>query len=114
MEDIEITSLSVAERKSALELLALGFTPQGSAAQVRLSDLATTVIPPDHIDFPSDTFLASLTFYADTSEVYVNGLRNILGIDYHEITDGIVSKGFVMPGIAPGDAIVLKAVPIIL
>lgn len=114
MGDLEITTLSVAERETALKLLTLGFTLDGNAAQVRLSDLSPAVITPSHIDFPSATFLASQPFYTGTSEVFVNGLLNVINIDYNELTDGSVSKGFVMPGIAPGDAIVLKAVPICL
>lgn len=112
MEDLEITSLPTADPASALKLNTLGYDADGNAAQVRLSDLSPQVIKAASIDFMSGLFISRLAFVANTSEVFVNGLRYTLGKDYKELSDGTKSDGLEIPGIESDDEIILKAIPI--
>lgn len=109
MEDLEITSLPLSGRGTLATLRTLGFTAHGAASQVSLADLVTQTIPAASIDYRTGTFIAQTPFAAGSSEVFVNGLRNTLGSDYKELTDGTTAKGFVIPGIDDGDEIVLRA-----
>ena len=126
MEDLEITTLPTANPASVPKLCTIGYyvdceeTASGRsdsasgelAAQVRLSDLVPQIIKAASIDFLSGLFISRQPFVADTSEVYVNGLRYSLGKDYKELTDGTKSDGLELPGIESDDEIILKAIPI--
>ena len=112
MEDLEITTLPVADRRDLPKLRTLGYDDEGNAAQVRLSDLLPQQIRAASIDFMNGLFIARQSFVPSTSEVYVNGLRYTLGKDYKELTDGITADGFELPGIESSDEIILKAVVI--
>ena len=111
MEDLEITTLPTAEPKADHKLTTLGYDSDGNTAQVRLSDLSPQIIKAASIDFMSGLFISRQSFVADTSEVYVNGLRYSLGKDYKEITDRTKSDGLEIPGIESDDEIILKAIP---
>ncbi len=112
MEDLEITTLPVADRRDLPKLRTLGYDDEGIAAQVRLSDLLPQQILAASIDFMNGLFIARQPFVARTSEVYVNGLRYTLDKDYKELTDGTKSDGIEIPGIESDDEIILKAIPI--
>ena len=88
MEDLEITTLPTADPASVPKLNTLGYDADGNAAQVRLSDLMPRIIKAASIDFLSGLFISRQPFVADSSEVYINGLRYTLGNDYKELTDG--------------------------
>ena len=112
MEDLEITTLPVADRRDLPKLRTLGYDDDGNAAQVRLSDLLPQQIQAASIDFMNGLFIARQPFVPGTSEVYVNGLRYTLGKDYKELTDGTKADGIEIPGIESDDEIILKAIPI--
>ena len=112
MEDLEITTLPVADRRDLPKLRTLGYDDEGNAAQVRLSDLLPQQILAASIDFMTGLFIARQPFVPGTSEVYVNGLRYTLGKDYKELTDGTKSDGIEIPGIESDDEIILKAIPL--
>ena len=112
MEDLEITTLPTADPASVPKLKTMGYDADGNAAQVRLSDLVPQIIKAASIDFLSGLFISRQPFVADTSEVYVNGLRYSLGKDYKELTDGQKSDGLELPGIESDDEIILKAIPL--
>ena len=112
MEDLEITSLPTADPVSVPKLNTLGYDAEGNAAQVRLSDLSPQVIKAASIDFMSGLFISRQAFVANTSEVFVNGLRYTLGKDYKELSNGTKSDGLEIPGIESDDEIILKAIPI--
>ena len=112
MEDLEITTLPTADPASIPKLNTLGYDADGNAAQVRLSDLSPQVIKAASIDFMSGLFISHQAFVANTSEVFVNGLRYTLGKDYKELSDGTKSDGLEIPGIESDDEIILKAIPI--
>jgi hypothetical protein len=90
----------------------LGYDSDGNAAQVRLSDLSPRIIKAASIDFLSGLFISRQPFVADTSEVYVNGLRYTLGKDYKELVNDDAADGFELLGIESDDEIILKAIPI--
>ena len=112
MEDLEITTLPVADRRDLPKLRTLGYDDEGNAAQVRLSDLLPQQIRAASIDFMNGLYIARQPFVPGTSEVYVNGLRYTLGKDYKELTDGAKADGLELPGIESDDEIILKAIPI--
>ena len=112
MEDLEITTLPTADPASVPKLNTLGYDSDGNAAQVRLSDLSPQVIKAASIDFMSGLFISRQAFVANTSEVFVNGLRYTLGKDYKELSDGTKSDGLEILGIESDDEIILKAIPI--
>ena len=112
MEDLEITTLPVADRRDLPKLRTLGYDDEGNAAQVRLSDLLPQQIRAASIDFMNGLYIARQPFVPGTSEVYVNGLRYTLGKDYKELSDGTKSDGLEIPGIESDDEIILKAIPI--
>lgn len=112
MEDLEITTLPTADTASVPKLNTLGYDSDGNAAQVRLSDLSPQVIKAASIDFMSGLFISRQAFVANTSEVFVNGLRYTLGKDYKELSDGTKSDGLEILGIESDDEIILKAIPI--
>ena len=112
MEDLEITTLPTADPESVPKLSTLGYDADGNAAQVRLSDLSPQIIKAASIDFMSGLFISRQAFVANTSEVFVNGLRYTLGKDYKELSDGTKSDGLEIPGIESDDEIILKAIPI--
>ena len=112
MEDLEITTLPIADRRDLPKLRTLGYDDEGNAAQVRLSDLLPQQILAASIDFMNGLFIARKSFVPGTSEVYVNGLRYTLGKDYKELSDGTKSDGLEIPGIESDDEIILKAIPI--
>ena len=112
MEDLEITSLPTADPVSVPRLSTLGYDSDGNAAQVRLSDLVPRIIKAASIDFLSGLFISQQPFVADSSEVYVNGLRYTLGKDYKELTDDTKADGIEILGIESDDEIILKAIPI--
>ena len=112
MEDLEITTLPTADPASVPRLSTLGYDSDGSAAQVRLSDLSPQVIKAASINFMSGLFISRQAFVANTSEVFVNGLRYTLGKDYKELSDGTKSDGLELPGIESDDEIILKAIPL--
>jgi hypothetical protein len=113
MEDIEITTLPVADTRDLPKLRTLGYTADGSAAQLPVTALVPQTIKAASIDFPSGRFIACQPFIPGTSEVYVNGLRYFLGTDYMELSGNASSEGFILPGIDSTDEIVLKAVVVI-
>ena len=110
MEDIEITTLPVADPRDFPKLRTLGYTADGSAAQLPVTALVPQTIKAATIDFPSGRFVACQPFVPGTSEVYVNGLRYFPGTDYMELSGNALSEGFILPGIDSTDEIVLKAV----
>ncbi|MBR0290705.1 MAG: hypothetical protein IJQ79_01070 [Bacteroidales bacterium] len=112
MEDLEITTLPVADRRDLPKLNTLGYDSDGNAAQVRLSDLVPRIIKAASIDFLSGLFISRQPFVAGTSEVYINGLRYTLGKDYKELVNDNAADGFELPGIESSDEIILKAIPI--
>lgn len=112
MEDLEITTLPTADPASIPKLNTLCYDADGNAAQVRLSDLSPQVIKAASIDFMSGLFISRQAFVANTSEVFVNGLRYTLGKDYKELSDGTKADGLEIPGIESDDEIILKAIPI--
>ena len=112
MEDLEITTLPVSDRRDLPKLRTLGYDDEGNAAQVRLSDLSPQIIKAASIDFMSGLFISRQSFVADSSEVYVNGLRYTLGKDYKELVNDNAADGFELPGIESDDEIILKAIPI--
>ena len=112
MEDLEITTLPTADTVSAPKLNTLGYDSDGNAAQVRLSDLSPQIIKAASIDFMSGLFISRQSFVADSSEVYVNGLRYTLGKDYKELVNDNAADGFELPGIESDDEIILKAIPL--
>ena len=112
MEDLEITTLPTADPASIPKLNTLSYDADGNVAQVRLSDLSPQVIKAASIDFMSGLFISRQAFVANTSEVFVNGLRYTLGKDYKELSDGTKSDGLEIPGIESDDEIILKAIPI--
>ena len=112
MEDLEITTLPTAEPKAVHKLSTLGYDSDGNAAQVRLFDLLPQIIKAASIDFMSGLFISRQSFVADSSEVYVNGLRYTLGKDYKELVNDNAADGFELPGIESSDEIILKAVVI--
>ena len=112
MEDLEITTLPVADRRDLPKLRTLGYDDDGNAAQVRLSDLVPRIIKAASIDFLSGLIISRQPFVSGTSEVYVNGLRYTLGKDYKELSDGTKADGIEIPGIESDDEIILKAIPI--
>ena len=112
MEDLEITTLPVADRRDLPKLRTLGYDDEGNAAQVRLSDLLPQQVLAASIDFMNGLFIARQPFVPGTSEVFVNGLRYTLGKDYKELTDGTKADGIEIPGIESDDEIILKAIPI--
>ena len=112
MEDLEITTLPTADPASVPKLNTLGYDADGNAAQVRLSDLSPQIIKAASIDFMSGLFISRQSFVADSSEVYVNGLRYTLGKDYKELSDGTKADGLELRGIESDDEIILKAIPI--
>ena len=112
MEDLEITTLPTADPASVPKLNILGYDADGNAAQVRLSDLSPQVIKAASIDFMSGLFISRQSFVADSSEVYVNGLRYTLGKDYKELVNDNAADGFELPGIESDDEIILKAIPL--
>ena len=112
MEDLEITTLPTADPASIPKLNTLGYDADGNAAQVRLSDLSPQVIKAASIDFMSGLFISRQAFVANTSEVFVNGLRYTLGKDYKELVNDNAADGFELPGIESSDEIILKAVVI--
>ena len=112
MEDLEITTLPTADPASIPKLNTLGYDADGNAAQVRLSDLSPQIIKAASIDFLSGLFISRQSFVANTSEVFINGLRYTLGKDYKEVTDGTKADGIEIPGIESDDEIILKAIPI--
>ena len=112
MEDLEITTLPIADRRDLPKLRTLGYDDEGNAAQVRLSDLLPQQILAASIDFMNGLFIARKSFVPGTSEVYVNGLRYTLGKDYKELVNDNVADGFELPGIESSDEIILKAVVI--
>ena len=126
MEDLEITSLPTADPASVPKLCTIGYyadcegTASGRsdstsgelAAQVRLSDLVPRIIKAASIDFLSGLFISQQPFVANSSEVFINGLRYSLGKDYKELSDGTLSDGLELPGIESDDEIILKAIPI--
>ena len=112
MEDLEITTLPIADRRDLPKLRTLGYDSDGNAAQVRLSDLVPRIIKAASIDFLSGLFISRHPFVARTSEVYVHGLRYTLDKDYKELTDGTKSDGLELPGIESDDEIILKAIPL--
>ena len=85
MEDLEITTLPVADRRDLPKLRTLGYDDEDNAAQVRLSDLLPQQIQAASIDFMNGLYIARQPFVPGTSEVYVNGLRYTLGKDYKEL-----------------------------
>ncbi|MBP9991347.1 MAG: hypothetical protein KBT45_07995 [Bacteroidales bacterium] len=109
MDNIEITKQPFANPESLQALRTLGYDDNGNLLQVRLANLKTATISAVSIDFRTGSFYACRPFVAGSSEVFVNGLRYAPDTDYQEISDGSVSKGFIMPGIEPDDEIVLKA-----
>lgn len=113
MEDLEITTLPVADRRDLPKLRTLGYDDEGNAAQVRLSDLLPQQIPAASIDFINGIFIARQSFVPGTSEVYVNGLRYTLDKDYKELAGDDTADGFELPGIESSDEIILKAIPVI-
>ena len=112
MEDLEITTLPTAEPKAVHKLTTLGYDSDGNAAQVRLSDLSPQIIKAASIDFMSGLFISRQSFVADSSEVYVNGLRYTLGKDYKELSDGTKADGLELRGVESDDEIILKAIPL--
>ena len=112
MEDLEITTLPVADRRDLPKLRTLGYDDEGNAAQVRLSDLLPQQIRAASIDFMNGLYIARQPFVPGTSEVYVNGLRYTLGKDYKELSDGTKADGLELRGIESDDEIILKAIPI--
>ena len=126
MEDLEITTLPTAEPKDIPKLCTIGYyaecegTASGRsdsasgelAAQVRLSDLSPQIIKAASIDFMSGLFISRQSFVADSSEVYVNGLRYTLGKDYKELSDGTKADGLELRGVESDDEIILKAIPL--
>lgn len=112
MEDLEITALPTAAPMSVPKLNTLGYSSDGNAAQVRLSDLVPRIIKAASIDFLSGLFISQQSFVANSSEVFINGLRYSLGKDYKELSDGTLSDGLELPGIESDDEIILKAIPI--
>jgi len=112
MEDLEITTLPTADPASIPKLNTLSYDANGNAAQVRLSDLSPQVIKAASIDFMSGLFISRQAFVANTSEVFVNGLRYTLGKDYKELSDGTKADGLELRGIESDDEIILKAIPI--
>jgi len=112
VEDLEITTLPVADRRDLPKLRTLGYDDDGNAAQVRLSDLLPQQIRAASIDFMNGLYIARQPFVPGTSEVYVNGLRYTLGKDYKELSDGTKADGLEIPGIESDDEIILKAIPI--
>jgi hypothetical protein len=112
VEDLEITSLPTADPASIPKLKTLGYDADGNAAQVRLSDLSPQIIKAASIDFMSGLFISRQSFVANTSEVFVNGLRYTLGKDYKELSDGTKADGIEIPGIESDDEIILKAIPL--
>ncbi len=112
MEDLEITTLPVADRRDLPKLRTMGYDDEGNAAQVRLSDLLPQQIRAASIDFMNGLYIARQPFVPGTSEVYVNGLRYTLGKDYKELSDGTKADGFELPGIESDDEIILKAIPL--
>ncbi|MCQ2265166.1 MAG: hypothetical protein MJZ46_03890 [Bacteroidales bacterium] len=97
---------------SVPKLNTLGYSSDGNAAQVRLSDLVPRIIKAASIDFLSGLFISQQPFVANSSEVFINGLRYSLGKDYKELSDGTLSDGLELPGIESDDEIILKAIPI--
>ena len=112
MEDLEITTLPVADRRDLPKLRTLGYDDEGNAAQVHLSDLLPQQIRAASIDFMNGLYIARQPFVPGTSEVYVNGLRYTLGKDYKELVNDNAADGFELPGIESSDEIILKAVVI--
>ena len=112
MEDLEITTLPVADRRDLPKLRTLGYDSDGNAAQVHLSDLLPQQIRAASIDFMNGLYIARQPFVPGTSEVYVNGLRYTLGNDYKELVNDNAADGFELPGIESSDEIILKAVVI--
>ena len=112
MEDLEITTLPVADRRDLPKLRTLGYDDEDNAAQVRLSDLLPQQILAASIDFMNGLYIARQPFVPGTSEVFVNGLRYTLGKDYKELSDGTKSDGLEILGIESDDEIILKAIPI--
>ena len=113
MEDLEITTLPVADRRDLPKLRTLGYDDEGNAAQVRLSDLLPQQIRAASIDFMNGLFIARQPFIPGTSEVYVNGLRYLPVRDYKELAGDDTADGFELPGIESSDEIILKAIPVI-
>ncbi len=65
MEDLEITTLPVADRRDLPKLRTLGYDDEGNAAQVHLSDLLPQQIQAASIDFMNGLYIArSLSFLA--------------------------------------------------
>ena len=112
MEDLEITTLPVADCCDLPKLRTLGYDDEGNSAQVRLSDLLPQQIQAASIDFMNGLYIARQPFVPGTSEVYVNGLRYTLGKDYKELVNDNAADGFELPGIESSDEIILKAVVI--
>ena len=112
MEDLEITTLPVADCRDIPKLRTMGYDSDGNAAQVRMSDLLPQQILAASIDFMNGLFIARQPFVPGTSEVYVNGLRYTLGKDYKELVNDNTADGFELPGIESSDEIILKAIPL--
>ncbi len=107
MEDLEITTLPVADRRDLPKLRTLGYDDEGNAAQVLPQQVLAA-----SIDFMNGLFIARQPFVPGTSEVFVNGLRYTLGKDYKELVNDDAADGFELPGIESDDEIILKAIPL--
>ena len=104
MEDLEITTLPVADCRDIPKLRTMGYDSDGNAAQE---------IPAASIDFINGIFIARQPFVPGTSEVFVNGLRYLPVRDYKELAGDDTADGFELPGIESSDEIILKAIPVI-
>jgi len=113
VEDLEITTLPVADCRDIPKLRTMGYDSDGNAAQVRMSDLLPQQIPAASIDFINGIFIARQPFVPGTSEVFVNGLRYLPVRDYKELAGDDTADGFELPGIESSDEIILKAIPVI-
>ena len=111
MDELEITTLPIADRRVLPKMNTLGYDADGNATQVRFSDLLPRTIRAASIDYLNGLLVSRTPFVAGTSEVYLNGLRCALNRDYKELTDGTKSDGIEIPGIDSDDDIVLKAIP---
>ena len=96
MEDLEITTLPVADCRDIPKLRTMGYDSDGNAAQVI-----------------NGIFIARQPFVPGTSEVFVNGLRYLPVRDYKELAGDDTADGFELPGIESSDEIILKAIPVI-
>lgn len=113
MNDLEITALPIADSHDIDKLKTLGYDDQANASQVRLSDLKAQPMKASRIDYTTGLFFTKAPFVIGSSELFINGLRYDLDMDYGELVDIETNRsyGIKIQGIDSDDSIVLKAIP---